>query len=101
MAPKDKPYGTTIFHCAGVIAFKFGLYANNKIKAETPIRIEAVPAAPIAGKRVLAIAAPHCTLIIARSTAGTGEMLNSLFFIGRFEANKTTNFYYPMKFLFN
>ena len=48
--------------------------------ADIPIRNDAVAAAPSVGKRVFAIAAPDCTLIMAKSTAGIGGMLSSLFF---------------------
>jgi hypothetical protein len=49
--------------------------------AEIPILREAVPAAPMAGKRLFAMAAPDWTLIIAKRTAGIGGILSSLFFI--------------------
>jgi len=43
-----------------------------------PILNDAVPGAPIVGKRLFAIAAPDWTLMIAMRTAGIGGMLMDL-----------------------
>jgi len=79
MAPKAKPYKITYFHCLALSLAKLGLKASSKIIAEIPILNDAVDAAPRAGKSPLAIAAPHCTLMIDKITAGIGGILNLLF----------------------
>ena len=47
--------------------------------ADRPILSDAVAAAPISGKSPLAIAAPHCTLIMEIITAGMGGIFNLIF----------------------
>src|SRR3954467_15220880 len=59
-------------HCTAFRRFRRGRNVAIRISAERPMRSPTVPTGPSRGNRPLANAAPPCTLIIARTTAGSG-----------------------------